>query len=226
MTWALGLTGMRSSEKFVLVCMCNYANEDGTCYPSVAQLAADTCQDRKTVLANMESLRAAGMISDTGKRIGKTHGVVVYRVNVSNSTENGTTDQKTSSSEIGTGTEIGTAEAVPFFRGSGTVFPRKRSQKRDMDPKGTVRNQKSAPRTACRLPDDFQLTQERRLVAEAERLPADRTFAKFVNYWRAASGAKARKADWDATWKNWCMNEADRSPQAAKPKPDNYRNAI
>lgn len=64
---------------------------------------------------------------------------------------------------------------------------------------------------ATRLPEDFELTDERRAVAEAERLPADRTFAKFVDYWRSASGAKARKIDWDATWRNWCRTEADRS---------------
>lgn len=67
-----------------------------------------------------------------------------------------------------------------------------------------------------RFPEDFTLTEERRLVAEAERLPAERTFAKFSDYWRAASGAKARKIDWDATWRNWCRTEADRKP-GAKP---------
>jgi hypothetical protein len=62
-----------------------------------------------------------------------------------------------------------------------------------------------------RLPEDFTLTSERRAVAEAERLPADRTFAKFCDYWRSASGQSARKLDWDATWRNWCRTEADRS---------------
>jgi hypothetical protein len=69
----------------------------------------------------------------------------------------------------------------------------------------------AAKNGATRLTDDFELTPERRLVAEVERLPAERTFAKFCDYWRAASGAKARKHDWDATWRNWCRTEADRS---------------
>lgn len=63
---------------------------------------------------------------------------------------------------------------------------------------------------ATRIPDDFSLTQERRIVAEAERLPAERTFQKFCDYWRAIGGQKARKIDWDATWRNWCRTEADR----------------
>lgn len=73
--------------------------------------------------------------------------------------------------------------------------------------------------SATRLAEDFELTPERRAVAEAEKLPADRTFAKFRDYWLAASGAKARKHDWDATWRNWCRTEADRSRGTAPKTP-------
>lgn len=82
---------------------------------------------------------------------------------------------------------------------------------------------------ATRLPADFSLTPERRAVAEAERLPADRTFEKFCNYWRAASGAKARKHDWDATWRNWCLTEADRSRgngSTSQPRPTRYEQVM
>lgn len=71
-------------------------------------------------------------------------------------------------------------------------------------------SERTASRKAFRLPTDFQLTAERKLVAEAEKLPAERTFEKFRDYWSSASGAKARKLDWDATWRNWCRTEADR----------------
>lgn len=63
---------------------------------------------------------------------------------------------------------------------------------------------------AARLPDDFELTAKRRAVAEAEGVPAERTFAKFCDHWRAAGGQNARKRDWDAAWRNWCRREADR----------------
>lgn len=117
MTWALSLTGMRSSEKFVLVCLANYANEQGICYPSVAQLSEDTCQDRKTVLSNLESLRKSGHITDTGKRVGTTKQVIVYAVN---SAKNGSDKQSQNrdsynSTENGTCPKNGTVETVPFF---------------------------------------------------------------------------------------------------------------
>jgi uncharacterized protein YdaU (DUF1376 family) len=65
---------------------------------------------------------------------------------------------------------------------------------------------------ATRLPSDWSLTPERRAIAETEHLDPERTFSKFSNYWRSASGAKARKVDWEATWRNWCMSETDRKP--------------
>lgn len=64
----------------------------------------------------------------------------------------------------------------------------------------------------ARLPTDWPLTAERRATAEVEKLDADRTFAKFSDYWRAATGRTATKRDWDATWRNWCRTEADRKP--------------
>jgi hypothetical protein len=87
---------------------------------------------------------------------------------------------------------------------------------------------KSREARASRLPSDWTLTTERRAIAEAEHVDPDRTFAKFTNYWRAASGAKARKVDWDATWQNWCMTETDRKPNgtgAKAPDPIRYRTA-
>jgi hypothetical protein len=69
---------------------------------------------------------------------------------------------------------------------------------------------------AKRLPSDFSLTQERRFVAEAETLPAERTFENFCDYWRAVPGAKGRKLDWDATWRNWCRNDKNARPAGEK----------
>lgn len=89
--------------------------------------------------------------------------------------------------------------------------------KRGEESEGAARLSRAARSTATRLPEDFSLTPERRIVAEAETLPADRTFAKFCDYWRAASGAKARKHDWDATWRNWCRSERDRGSGASAP---------
>lgn len=70
---------------------------------------------------------------------------------------------------------------------------------------------------ATRIPADFVLTPERRVVAVAERLDPERTFAKFCNHWQAKGGQAARKVDWEATWRNWCMEDADRSRRNGAP---------
>ena len=54
------------------------------------------------------------------------------------------------------------------------------------------------------------MTEERGAIASAEHLDPERTFAKFTSYWQSAAGAKARKRDWDAAWRTWCMSETDR----------------
>lgn len=72
-----------------------------------------------------------------------------------------------------------------------------------------------------RLPDDFEFDEELRLVAEAETLHAERTFAKFVAHYRSATGPRARSADWRARFRKWCMDELDRfsgKPPAPPPR--------
>lgn len=44
---------------------------------------------------------------------------------------------------------------------------------------------------------------------EAIRLEA----AKFADYWRAKTGRDATKADWLATWRNWCRTALERAPR-------------
>jgi len=43
------------------------------------------------------------------------------------------------------------------------------------------------------------------------------TLPRFVDYWRAQPGAKGRKTDWQATWRNWCRKDAE--DRATRPKP-------
>src|SRR5690554_5205943 len=135
--WAFAQQVSHSSAKFVLVALADYAGPDWQAYPSVAEIARATGQDRKTVLANIRRLSDCGLISDTGSRKGATGQVVIYRLN---GTENGTVkeSQKRNSTESGT---------VPNLDGKSPVFPckesrfsAKESQKRDTTESGTVPN--------------------------------------------------------------------------------------
>lgn len=127
-------------------------------------------------------------------------------------------------SENGTNTKNGTVPLIPenstVFSDKSPVFPSKGSQKRHTEPSGNHQEpsgnlgEARKRASAARLSEDFSLTPKRREVAEAERVDADREFAKFRDHWAAASGANARKNDWDAAWRNWCRKAADFRPRA------------
>jgi len=54
------------------------------------------------------------------------------------------------------------------------------------------------------LPDDWRAWTQ----THHPQLDADAVFEVFADYWRAVPGAKGRKTDWLATWRNWCRREA------------------
>jgi hypothetical protein len=76
-------------------------------------------------------------------------------------------------------------------------------------------SKRSAPKTATRVPEDFIPTEELRAWFVAERLgqviDGRVEHEKFMDYWRAAPGAKGRKQDWPATWRNWMRTAAERA---------------
>jgi hypothetical protein len=69
---------------------------------------------------------------------------------------------------------------------------------------------RSANATGTRLPADWALSKELGewamqdcgMTREAVKAEAE----KFADYWHGVAGAKGRKADWAATWRNWCRN--------------------
>ena len=83
----------------------------------------------------------------------------------------------------------------------------------------TIKEQKQEPARSpngARLPSDWALPDEWRDWAEAERPDVDAIQQSriFVDYWAAQPGAKGRKADWQATWRNW-IRRAD-APRGAQ----------
>ncbi|WP_157722824.1 helix-turn-helix domain-containing protein [Stenotrophomonas pictorum] len=141
-TWALKLPIKQSSAKFVLTVLANCASGDTwLAFPSVGYLAEATGQDRKTVMANLARLREWGLIEDSGRRMGDTKQVIVYRLRGPDMIETG---PKTEQSQNRNSSENGT---VPKSQGNSPVFPakqsrfsRKESQKRDTEPSDTSGN--------------------------------------------------------------------------------------
>lgn len=74
---------------------------------------------------------------------------------------------------------------------------------------------KEREQRASRLPADWSPTDEQVMWCKAARpdLRPQEVAERFRDYWIAQAGQKGRKADWDATWRNWVRNE--RPPQQA-----------
>lgn len=198
MNWALNQQVGAPATKLVLLILANRANHDGVCWPGFGGLTQQTELARRTVITHIRKLVSMGLISIEKRPQPLTN---LYHLHLSRSAGDALVQEL-----HGAGAAPGSAGAAPpvvqeLHPGSAGAAP---------EPKTTVSKPKETVKRATRLPDDFELTPERRLVAEAETLPAERTFAKFVNYWRSVSGSRSRKLDWDATWRNWCMTEADR----------------
>lgn len=136
LAWASTLRVPRASDKLVLLALADRHNpENDLAYPSIAWLCEFSSLDRKTVVASLDRLEAAGLIVDSGKRVGKTKQIKAYSLALNSS-------------------EKGTVKTEPLEANS-SVIPIKQSQKRDTD---TVRNQTQAK--ACYLkgiglPDGF-----------------------------------------------------------------------
>jgi hypothetical protein len=71
----------------------------------------------------------------------------------------------------------------------------------------------SPRKRGTRIPEPFIVTGDMRAWA-AESVPGlnvDLSTQKFTNYWRAKAGRDAAKLDWPATWRNWLLNDHERS---------------
>lgn len=95
---------------------------------------------------------------------------------------------------------------------------------RKRKPKSAGSTQK-ANSNGCRLPDNFAVTPE--MVSWARENTPDVNgrleTESFIDYWRGAPGAKGRKRDWPATWRNWMrkaqQNAEDRNARRSRASP-------
>ena len=125
----------KSSLKFILVALSDYANEEGEAYPSIQTLNSKTSLNRKTIIAGLMQLETLGYLKNTGKKVGRTNSISVWQI-----TQPGEQSQKGDSlvSSPNSGT--------PSSPKNGTA---KQSQKRDTEPSsllttnGTTRHKPS-----------------------------------------------------------------------------------
>jgi len=77
-----------------------------------------------------------------------------------------------------------------------------------------AKGERASP-NGSRLPADWSLPDDWALWAKETRpeLNPNDTAQRFADYWHGVAGAKGRKADWLATWRNWVRSEKAPPPQ-------------
>lgn len=185
-----------STQKLALLALANCHNDaTGQCNPSIAYIAGTTGLNRKTVLKALHEIESAGLIiADKGNGFGNS-----YTLNTS--PKNGTGTEIGTSPKNGTGTspKIGT-EPVP---------------KLVHESKKNLKDESKSIGRGTRLPADWTLPEDWKAIAKTIRPEwpdhhVQRVSDGFRDYWIAKTGSGASKADWLATWRNWCRN--DKSP--------------
>lgn len=99
----------------------------------------------------------------------------------------------------------------------------KRQEIQDKEQQQTPSSSVVARKRACRIPPDFAVTEDMIGWARQHTPLVGRTDTdSFVDYWTAASGARASKLDWPAAWRNWmrkAQRDAERDAQPRRSRP-------
>src|ERR1700749_1237637 len=121
------------------------------------------------------------------------------------------------------GKPYGKPHGSPHPSADGKTMAEAEAEAEEEDPPARSAPPPKGPR-ATRLPEDFAITTD--LVAWAsENVPGFDYLTetmRFRGYWKSAARAKARKADWKATWRNW-MRRAYDDAAARNPPAANHR---
>lgn len=193
-------TSLPSGRKIVLLALCDHANDQGECYPSIEAIARKCSMGQRTVQQHLGELEATGILVRRF-RSGRS---TVYKLDPRNfhtAAASAVARNSTSNGTVSAPRPLHLSEISPA--GSTPIIINEPSK--DPSP-----NQQMARGT--RLTPDWELPrawaewarqQQPAWNAEHVRMVAD----KFRDYWAALPGLRGVKTDWLATWRNWCRNE-------------------
>ena len=181
---------VEGSELLVLLALADFANDDGSCWPSVATVAKKSRLTERGTRGIIRRLEKQGLVSTVISTGGAGHSSK-YRV--------------IANPEPASGLGINNPE-----RGCnkpGTVVPpnlKRTTTKKDSDDSTKKGTRLSENWTLPKLWGEWATSQ---LLNRKETLDqADR----FRDYWIAIPGQRGVKRDWLATWRNWVRSAAAR----------------
>lgn len=187
------LIGMSITQKAVLISLADQANDDGVCWPSIATISERVCASDRAVQDAIKWLVSAGALQ-RDERFGRSSVYVV--------TPAGYAPRRICAPQHMHPTPANAAPPPPQMPHPTPANAAPRTVKnRNLNRQGTV----IAPRSqnGTRLPDDWVPDVLFAVSEGFSEFDACTEGEKFKDYWRSQPGARGRKADWQATWRNW-----------------------
>lgn len=208
-SWAGKVKPGSASEKLVLLGLAQCSDANHCAHPSVEWICNFSDLDRKTVIGAIARLQEKDFIQDTGRRVGRTGKVKVYRLGAGRAA-----DPETNNTESGT-----VPKTEQFQKRNSSAFSAKQSQKRDSEPVLEHNTPPSPPPggsasdakrdRGTRIAEDWQPPAIDSLPdtarGKARQWPGGAYHAEaeaFRDYWLAEGRAGARKLDWNRAWHN------------------------
>lgn len=219
--WARAQKTGSTSAKFILLLLADFAGTDYSCYPSVAKLAEIAEMGESTVRAATKLLADLGLIRvfyrhrSNGSRRSSRYQLLVDGPDTAEPDADDWADyRRIPADAMRQDAAGGPPESSGGTRRDSADIPLVDPPVVEPSP---VKGRAARVERSTRVPEDFEPDEKMRAWFAAENLSAvidgKLEHAKFMDYWRAASGANARKHDWPATWRNWMRRAAERAPR-------------
>lgn len=196
------------NKKFVLLALSDHANDENFCaWPSLARLCTKTSLARSTVAKLLKALEEEGYIT----RLRRGTQTTVYELNAGDWFDTRTSPAHGLVRQSDPPSPTHGPALVRQSDGGGPTHGPRTVREPSEEPSGNHQKESRGKRATegRRLPDEFALTDQRLEAARKQGLSDDEAseeLDKFCDYWRGVPGQRGRKADWEATWRNWCRN--------------------
>lgn len=222
---------LTSSRRMVLVCLANYAGDDGHSWPSQQLIADESGCGIRSVKDHLKWLEENGFMIRKTKSLGQGNGsrtsyhIMLPRLtrtpldaraeiagaNIARAKSRnceGSIPPLTNRQEP----SVTTANAV-VVRASAPP-PIAEQPKRAAQPRSSARGSR-IPSNWTPTPQDYAFASSEGLTREEINREADR----FRDYWIATTGRNACKLDWEGTWRNWIRRVSDDKRKRAAARP-------
>lgn len=198
------------TDLLMMLAIADFADDDGNAYPSVGTLAQKCRTTSRHVNRILAVLRASGELEIRQNEGPK--GTNRYRIALKGMTP---------ASPLTNRSPLTPASSTPDVQVPKPLTPT--SDEPSLNHQRTRESARASRLPAAdrgsRLPEDWQPSGSDISFCRAKRPDLDpaEVAEKFRDHWLGEPGAKGRKTNWSATWRNWVRNEKPRRAQLAAP---------